>query len=560
MRLVDDVLKKRSMPTTPVLSYVRHNHAELRCALEIKRYISQGNYRLLKAFLQKFTTVNLPFLYYLNWKYALLSFAVTRFDESLSSSTSYDEEQKKIVELLVAYGFSDKHVEEKHIFFKHSSQNEFFLRAVSQQLRSFSDVKALNHYYRTFVTARFSILSNLDRMEIELLYSKAKMHLSALSDETYWSKVDNFLENLSTAPSKNDLLPYLSECSCHFFDRGRSSRRKQLVHKILNETKARLSRESPLVYLSMGCGGGLQDFELLYHFIKHAYSSIKVILIDEEMRLDMMRQMKELCFLAAEYQIKFEMFFYESIEAYRLSEEFESPNLVCSIDFNNIFAFSGFGDLMTAHACMASDGYYYLSFSEYDVFLDAHRCRGYRIHAHQEAMASVKKHFSTCESFEKLSYASLTQKYSFQEWLELADVFNRPTCQEVSITLIAPKYINKRGYATTLAHQDLNTEHLTYFFKLLFSEAKEKFTLVLVDSLLSFGRYQREQRKEFDVVTLIDHEASEPHAKTLQRWFQSISVRTSYFYRLIVETKQGMVTCEHRNQAQEYPSALPQHL
>lgn len=555
---VDDVLKKSPMPITPFLSYDRENHAERRCALEIKRHISQGNYRLLKAFLQKFTAVNLSFLYHLNWKYSLLLFAVKRFDESLDSVLSDEEEQKKIIELLVAYGFSDKRVEEKHIFFKWPSQNEFFLRAASQQLRSFSDVKSLNHYYRTFVTARFPILSSLDRIEIELNYSKAQAYLSALNSEGYWSRVDNLLENLSMVPSKNHLLPYLSECSCHFFDRGQNTRRKELVHKILSETKARLPRESQLVYLSMGCGGGLQDFELLYHLIKHAYSSIKVVLIDEDLRFDMMRQMKELCFLAANHQIKFEMLFYDSINDYCFSEEFEPPNLVCSIDFNNIFAFNGFGDLMKAHACMASDGYYYLSFSEYDVFLDAHRCRGHRIHVHQEAMASVKKHFSTCESFEKLSYASLTQKYSFQEWLELAEVFNRPSCQEVSIILLAPRRMNTRGYLTSVVHQDLNTEHLTYFFKLLFSEAKEKFTLVLVESLPSFGRYQREQCKEFDVVTLIDHEASENHAKSLQRWFQSISVRTSYFYRFIVEEKHGMVMYEHRNQASG-SAALQQH-
>jgi hypothetical protein len=129
-----------------------------------------------------------------------------------------------------------------------------------------------------FSSTKLKDYSSLAKMAVEQKKSKAffenimrnlDKHLIALGDDS-WTK-------------EYCLPPYMTECRCNNFDRLHSSRRQNEEQNIVHFAQELVAQKHlmTLNYMSIGCGGLLGDFFLMYQMITETKATcFNVVLIE----------------------------------------------------------------------------------------------------------------------------------------------------------------------------------------------------------------------------------------------------------------------------------------
>ncbi|OGT58590.1 MAG: hypothetical protein A3F14_06625 [Gammaproteobacteria bacterium RIFCSPHIGHO2_12_FULL_43_28] len=173
------------------------------------------------------------------------------------------------------------------------------------------------------------------------------------------------------------LPPALTECRCHHFDRLQNPRRKQYEDEIIQfALKHRFDKESKIFnYLSMGSGGLLQDYVLLYRLITEArIMQFNIVLIEPYCYSEQLDQLYEML-TAVSTEVNIAIYHFSYLDDYIKNSDDTLFDIISASDFDSFD--SDIGDIMNAKKLLNQRGLLFASAKNYNYIFDRNKCIKY---------------------------------------------------------------------------------------------------------------------------------------------------------------------------------------
>lgn len=286
------------------------------------------------------------------------------------------------------------------------------------------------------------------------------------------------------------LLPSLHECSCinsENFNRFKNSRRADLETRMLRDIE-NFPKEEKLRYLSLGAGGGLQDFINIGKLMKAGYRNLEIALVDSSFHNDYERdpyilnprmikehrdhfdnQKAQISFLQAaakEPNIALEITYIPSVN--KAQGNF---HIIQAIDFDNFE--EDFKDLMNSHKLLADRGKMYLAYALFDFVFDQTKCVFQKEHDVDpqalkifDEIAGHLNEEAGKKAKQELNIAFLSDNEHLTQWRNFLPKLSQHA-ERISLTLVQHEKRNYFGAPVGKPNDQFEPEGLGKFLTLL---------------------------------------------------------------------------------------------
>ncbi len=346
------------------------------------------------------------------------------------------------------------------------------VEAIKQEVHSFTTASQVKHYMKLICCIN-EISTNTKLKTYAKGYANFLNQLNTSIDKKTSLKQLQFIlkkpnKFIVSGEGTNWMFPFLNECACPDFNR---KRRITIEEQIIDFAKGLQNCETPLIYMSLGSGGLLQDFFIVSKLLLQQHLILKVVLIDSANNIDKLRQFKQLIFIAAERHIQLSIEQFPTISEYHAQYPNEKAQLITSIDFKNIFKDEVFDDVMITQSLLAENGKFFFLFDNFEFYFSPHRLESFN--TNNSAAEVQSKYISALKSFnpkkETISIATLCCDINLYEWLLfIPELAKKPACHKLQVTLVQPRTMSYVG--TLYQHREnkgFSQQNLQQFLSLI---------------------------------------------------------------------------------------------
>ncbi len=324
---------------------------------------------------------------------------------------------------------------------------------------------------------------------------------------------------------ENKLMPHLSECGCVnsslAFDRTKNQRRQNIEKYLVNQIEKRFTDKSiQLHYLSLGCGGLLQDLIILNKLMIKGYCQFKISLVDEKTKPKALEQFKRMLELALPSST-IEINHYSNTHDY-FKENVNLPiDIACALDFVCLLEKNALNAVISLQKCLSDDGILFYAYGDFELCFSQQKliyAKDMDVRPKLLSVVSSIKENDRLNNKKQINYACLHAVSMMSEWVAVLPELGKHA-QQVNISLTIPRdLMPEKGLLDQNSAQAAIKKNLVSLCKLLSGVPVNLIELPQLHKLIEFS-----PKTPFDIITCLHVIYTTKKPEQLKSIFEELS-------------------------------------